>query len=82
MAKPQGDVLVVDDDPDIAAMISDVLRDEGYTVRTAADELLALAALEADHPDLLLLDLNLPGMHGLGVLYAARAASPESRCSS
>ena len=49
---PQGDVLVVDDDPDIAAMISDVLRDEGYTVWTAADELLALAALEADHPDL------------------------------
>jgi CheY-like chemotaxis protein len=42
MAMPEGDVLVVDDDPDIAAMISEVLRDEGYTVRTAADELLAL----------------------------------------
>ena len=79
---PQGDILVVDDDPDIAAMISEVLRDEGYTVRTAADELLALAALEANHPNLVLLDLNLPGMQGLEVLHAARAASPESRCSS
>ena len=68
MAMPEGDVLVVDDDPDIAAMISEVLRDEGYTVRTAAGELLALAALEADHPN--------------EVLHAARAASPESRCSS
>ncbi len=29
---PQGDILVVDDNPDIAAMISDVLRDEGYTI--------------------------------------------------
>jgi two-component system, OmpR family, response regulator len=79
---PQGDILVVDEDPDIAAMINDVLRDEGYTVPTAADGLLALAALEADHLDLLLLDLNLPGMQGLEALHAACTASPESRCSS
>jgi CheY-like chemotaxis protein len=56
-------------------MISEVLRDEGYTVRTAADGLLALAALAADHPDLVLLDLNLAGILGLEVLHAARTRS-------
>jgi two-component system, NtrC family, nitrogen regulation response regulator NtrX len=57
-------VLVVDDDRPIVDLITEVLRDEGYSVRSAFDAVSALAAIEVETPDLVLLDLLMPGPSG------------------
>ncbi len=58
-------VLVVDDDRDIRDTISDILEQEGYPVRTAANGREALASLRAgEPPGLILLDLSMPVMSG------------------
>jgi CheY-like chemotaxis protein len=67
-------VLVVDDDPAIREYVSDILELEGHTVRSVADGYAALAAIEADRPDCMLLDVMMPGMSGHEVLSAVRKA--------
>ena len=57
-------VLVVDDDPDIREMLDLALSAEGYEVMTAADGAAALDAVREATPDLILLDLKMPGMGG------------------
>ena len=57
-------VLVVDDDQPIVDFITEILHDEGYTVRGAFDAMSALAAIEAEAPDIVLLDLLMPGASG------------------
>jgi len=57
-------VLVVDDDPDIRAMLDLALSAEGYEVVTAADGAAGLDAVRAATPDVILLDLRMPGMSG------------------
>jgi DNA-binding response OmpR family regulator len=57
-------VLVVEDDPAIRALLQDVLRDSGYTVATAETGDQALRQMREQCPDLVLLDLMLPGMNG------------------
>jgi two-component system alkaline phosphatase synthesis response regulator PhoP len=59
-----GDILVVDDEQSIVDLITEVLEDEGYTVHTALTPADARAAIVACHPDLVLLDLHLPGKTG------------------
>jgi DNA-binding response OmpR family regulator len=66
-------ILAVDDDPSIAALIAEVLTDEGYTVRLAYDASGALAAIAAQVPNLVLADLLLPRMSGLELLRMVRA---------
>src|SRR5947199_9413636 len=55
------DVLVVDDEADIRDLVSGVLEDEGYTVRTAADSSETLEAIEERRPSMVLLDVWLQG---------------------
>ena len=59
-------VLVVEDDPHIAGVLTDLLEDEGYRVRLGVDGQ-ALAAALADPPRLVLLDVMMPGMDGIEV---------------
>lgn len=66
-------ILVVDDEPDIAALVAYHLARESYRVRTAASGPEAISALESEVPDLIVLDLMLPGMSGLEVLKEIRA---------
>ena len=65
-------ILVVEDEPDIAAIVVDYLRHAGYSVEHHADGGAALASMLAQPPDLTLLDIMLPGMDGLTVLRQAR----------
>ncbi len=65
-------ILVVDDEPDISALVAYHLARESYRVRTAASGPEALRAAELERPDLIVLDLMLPGMSGLAVLEELR----------
>jgi two-component system phosphate regulon response regulator PhoB len=65
-------VLVVEDERDIAALVAYHLTKEGYRVRTAEGGIEALEAMAAERPDLVLLDLMLPGFSGYEVLSELR----------
>jgi DNA-binding response OmpR family regulator len=67
-------VLIVEDDLALSDVIAFTLRRAGYEVITAYDGLAALEQFETAAPDLLLLDLNLPRLDGLGVCRRVRAA--------
>lgn len=69
-------VLVVDDEPKIVEVVGDYLRNAGFMVTTAADGNGAVAAARARPPDLVVLDLGLPGLDGLDVARELRRASP------
>lgn len=75
------EVLVVDDDPDIRMLVAFALEDSGYTVRQASDGEAALTALELRPPDVMVLDVMMPGTDGFGVLRGIRARriAPETR---
>jgi two-component system, OmpR family, response regulator MprA len=66
-------VLVVEDDPPIAEVLQRSLRMEGYDVRTSGDGREALDAAHAFLPDLVVLDLGLPGLDGIEVARRLRA---------
>jgi adenylate cyclase len=65
-------ILVVDDTPQNVKLLADLLTAKGYTVTTAADGTAALDKLAADAPDLVLLDVMMPGMTGYDVCRAIR----------
>jgi DNA-binding response OmpR family regulator len=69
-------ILVVDDDPNVAEVVSRYLEVEGYSVETVGDGKAALDRALADPPDLVVLDLMLPGMSGLEVCRRLRALAP------
>ena len=73
------EVLVVDDEADIRELVSGVLEDEGYAVRTAADSSSALDAIEDRRPSLVLLDVWLQGsrMDGLQMLQEVKRRDPS-----
>ena len=66
-------ILVVDDSPDNVFLIQAILEEEGYKISTAADGRSALAQLEQELPDLVLLDVMMPGMDGYEVTQRIRA---------
>lgn len=70
----RGSVLVVDDEPTIAEVVSRYLQRAGYDVRTAGDGAAALARAGESSPDLIVLDLMLPGIGGLEVMRRLRSA--------
>ena len=71
-------VLVADDDRAIRESLERALQLEGYTVRTAADGVQALASVHAEPVDLLILDVMMPGVDGLGVARVLRAENDRT----
>jgi signal transduction histidine kinase len=69
-------LLVADDDPDIRQLLSDRLTSEGYAVQTARDGRGTLDALRAEKFDALILDIGMPELTGLEVLYQIREEQP------
>ena len=57
-------ILVIDDDPDIRHLITYALRDEGYDTDEASDGRAAMELIDRQHPDIILLDMRMPGMDG------------------
>ena len=71
-------ILVVDDEPDILNLAKLMLEKEGYVVSTASDGEEALQKVEAEMPDIILLDIVMPGKTGLEVCKILKA-KPETR---
>jgi two-component system nitrogen regulation response regulator NtrX len=69
-----GDVLVIDDEVLIRDLIIELLTDEGYAVRSAADAEAGLRAIQDATPAFLLLDIQMPGMPGDELLRVLRRA--------
>ena len=70
---PQYNLLIIEDDPDIVELLQYNLQKEGHTVRAAGDGEAGLQLAQRDKPDLILLDLMMPGMNGLDVCRALKA---------
>ncbi|RLT42550.1 MAG: DNA-binding response regulator [Chloroflexi bacterium] len=68
-------ILIVDDEPKIVRLAKDYLERSGFRTLPASDGITALAAARQERPDLVVLDLNLPGMDGLDVCRALRRES-------
>jgi DNA-binding response OmpR family regulator len=77
----RGSILVVDDEPTIADVVSRYLERAGYDARTAADGAAALRCAGEEWPDLVVLDLMLPGMDGLEVMRRLREYGDGPRVS-
>ena len=74
-ADPRGRILVVDDDPTVAEVVTGYLDRAGYAAEHVTDGQSALRSAASQAPDLIVLDLMLPGMNGLDVCRALRAHS-------
>jgi DNA-binding response OmpR family regulator len=70
-------ILIIEDDPTLSRGLSDNFREQGYDVRTAADGDAGLAAILAQPPDLVLLDIMLPKLNGYEICRRVRAQKLE-----
>lgn len=72
-------ILVVEDEPDVAGLVAYALAGAGYRVETAGDGAVAVSAISRERPDLIVLDLMLPGRSGFEILSDLRSgAGPET----
>ncbi|MDZ8239446.1 MAG: response regulator [Nostoc sp. ChiQUE01a] len=72
-SQSKGDILIVDDKPDNLRLLSGLLSDRGYDVRAVMSGSAALMGAKAQPPDLILLDINMPGMDGYNVCQHLKA---------
>ena len=74
-----GDILIVDDERDIRELISDILKDEGFTTRLAGDSEAAMAEMNKEAPSLMILDIWLKDSHmdGIDILKEVKRDNPD-----
>ncbi|GAB4185622.1 MAG: hypothetical protein Fur006_24270 [Coleofasciculaceae cyanobacterium] len=70
---PKANILIVDDTPDNLRLLSKILTEQGYEVAKALNGQMALTAVQASPPDLILLDINMPDMSGYEVCERLKA---------
>ncbi len=70
-------ILIVDDEPAARSALAELLREEGYAVHTAADAFKALGHLEHHHVDVMVTDIQMPGMGGLELMTKVRERLPD-----
>jgi DNA-binding response OmpR family regulator len=73
MNAPAATILIVEDDPEIRQLVSDLMRREGFGVEAAGNAAAMDAVLKRKRPDLVILDLMLPGEDGLSICRRLRA---------
>jgi len=72
-------ILIVEDDPSLLRAVSYILEKEGYEVLTAMNGLEGLTKAKGENPDLLILDVMLPGIDGFEVCHRLRAESQTAQ---
>ena len=78
MGKEGYTILVVDDEKAFALLVSQILRDEGYRVKTASTGDEALKVLDTYEPDLIISDIRMPGMDGMALMETVREKYPDT----
>lgn len=73
----RGKILVVDDESWVRTLLTDYFTEEGYSVRQASEAEQGLMVVRQSHPDIVLLDVGLPGSNGLEVLKQIRQEDPR-----
>jgi DNA-binding NtrC family response regulator len=71
-------IVVVDDDSEILDLFEDILRKEGYQVRTADNAKTALTLIDRHAPDVVITDIQMPGMDGMELLTELRTRAPQA----
>ena len=71
-------ILIVDDEEDIRVLLSRILKPHGFQVKTASDPASALETIEDFQPQLLITDINMPGMTGVELARVVRKLSPHT----
>ena len=71
------ELLIVDDEPDLRWVLRGLFEDEGFAVREAEDGEAALAAVAQSRPDVVLSDMRMPKLPGIGLLRALRRDAPD-----
>lgn len=77
-ATNKADILLVDDKPENLRLLSTMLEEQGYEIREAISGALALKSAQASPPDLILLDINMPGLNGYEVCQRLKADQTTS----
>jgi CheY-like chemotaxis protein len=77
MSDTKVNLLIVDDEVSLRALLSHIFENRGYSVRSAEDGLTALFEIREQRPDIILSDLNMPGMSGYEFLKLVRLRLPE-----
>ncbi|MEK4566519.1 response regulator [Alkalihalobacillus sp. FSL R5-0424] len=72
-------LLVVDDQYGIRVLLNEILQKDGYSVHQAANGVQALSIVQDENPDLILLDMKIPGMDGLEILRRIKVTHPDIR---
>lgn len=80
MDSPKAKILVVDDEPNVLLTVEAILESEGYGVDAIGDSEAALEAIRTHQYDLVLTDLKMPKVDGLGILAEVRKSSPNTVC--
>ena len=76
---PAGRILVIDDNPDVVDILVTCLRSEGYGMLGALTSDEGLKLVSVSRPDLVLLDILMPGMNGIEVLKRIRSINPTTK---
>lgn len=79
MSNKDKKILIVDDQYGIRILLHEVLDKEGYTIFQAPNGQTALKIVEEEKPDLVLLDMKIPGMDGLEILRHIRTIEPDTK---
>jgi len=72
----RGRILIVDDEANARAALSEILHEDGFVTETAADGFKALGKLSEFDPDVVLTDLKMPGLDGIGLMEKGREVVP------
>src|SRR4051812_49398420 len=71
-------ILIIDDEPTLRASVQHFLSQQGYLVSQASSGLEAMRLVEANPPDVALLDISMPGFDGLETLKGIKSIHPET----
>ena len=72
-------VLVIDDDPVFCTVVQGILENDGYSVEAAGDAQTGISRFEELNPDLVIVDILMPGKEGMATILELREANPDAR---